>query len=309
MKIALVWSTPITTDPNLYLRSEIENSFLGMIDFESFDSVKGIEISQVFEFDAVLLCGTLLTFEPHIEQLLRIRSGIPLFFWNFEDPYDHDRTTFWKDKFEHTFTTEFNALPFYTKGRVSYLPLAARPREISISNLNVREQLSLVGSDYPRRHEIFEYLAEKKPTNIELIRVGDVGIKSSKAKYLGRLTNERVHQVDRESRSTLLIGRDFDFCNNLFSVPAGSPGPRFFEALVSGVNILYDPYTVDFSGNPDLKSFATPFYRRDEIWGIVKDQITNDSLERKENQIKFAHSSQTYKCRAESLLNTIGSRL
>jgi hypothetical protein len=305
MKIALIWATPVDRDPNIYLRPIIEKSFLETFQFESFDSVQGLDLGEVTNFDAVLICGTLLILEPHVEEILRAPQGVPLFFWNFEDPYDHDKTFFWTSKFRHIFTTEFHALPYYSHPQASYLPLAAGARPKFTPAESPKSRVSLVGSNYARRAEVFDSISQDKPSEYELVRVGDVVHRMPRAKYLGRLSNDRIYRLDLESQVTLIIGRDFDFCNKICSVPAGSPGPRFFEALATGINILYDPYTVDFSGNSDLNRFATPFYTTGSIWSLIQQITLNESKERKAIQIEYAMNSQTYNQRAGEIFNTI----
>jgi hypothetical protein len=163
----------------------------------------------------------------------------------------------------------------------------------------------MVGSNYARRQDIFNSLLPDKPREYKIIRVGEVTEKKRNAEYVGRLSSDRVFDLDLESQVTIIVGRDFDFCNNLFSIPAGSPGPRFFEALMSGVNILYDAYSVDFDGNPDLKDYATPIYKRAELWNKIEILVREDSIARKAKQIEFAKNSQTYSHRAVQLLKII----
>ena len=302
MKLALIWTTPVDTDPNLYLREYIAEALNFYFEVEEFDSNFQIYTSVLPKFDAILMCGTLLAMQLQVVNTITAKKSIPMYFWNFEDPYDHDTFHFWYRKFDHIFTTEIKAIPYYENASSSYLPLASPGKQkLNPEYPNGNPLITLVGSDYDRRREITDYLAETQPKNFDFLRIGSETTRYRSIKSVGRLPNTKISEIDLKSFVTLIIGRDFDFYNEILSVPAGSPGPRFFEALNSGVTILYDPYTIDLDPHPDLKKYAVPFYSRSQIWPIISDTLENLSPSFRKEQIEFSNGYHTYRNRAEKI--------
>jgi spore maturation protein CgeB len=305
MKVALVWSTPNEIDPNRYLRPLIERALRKRVTLEVFDSTFPMGSFGKMHYDLVLVVGTLLTLQLQVIDLITSKKRSKVFFWNFEDPYDFDFTRQWELRFDHIFTVEKKAIPYYRNASVTYLPLAGDLDSHSRKPASQREKGVLIaGSDYQRRSQLTDRLAIMLP-QLPIWRVGNSSSVIPNVKKTGRVDNARLADLDSLASFSLVIGREFDFSNNEMSVPAGSPGPRIFEALHANGRLLVDLFTIDLHDtNPDLVEFVMFF---DSMESLV-NQILNpnqSTFENADDRAAWMQKHHTYDNRVQTILKQL----
>lgn len=305
MKLALVWSTPNEIDPNRYLRPLIEKALRKRVTLDVFDSALPMGGFGKAHYDLILVVGTLLTLQLQVIDLITSKKRSKIFFWNFEDPYDFDFTRQWELKFDHIFTVEKKAIPYYRNGSVTYLPLAGDMDAHSRKPVFQREKNILIaGSEYQRRSQLTDRLAIVLP-QLHIWRVGNSSSLIPNVMKIGRVDNSLLADLDSLASFSVVIGREFDFSNNEMSVPAGSPGPRIFEALHANGRLLVDLFTIDLHDtNPDLVEFVMFF---DSMESLI-NQISNPNQSKFENaddRAAWMQKHHTYDNRVQTILKQL----
>jgi spore maturation protein CgeB len=305
MKLALIWSTPNEIDPNRYLRPLVEKALRKRVALDVFDSVLPIGSFGKTHYDLILIVGTLLTLQLQVIDLITSKKRSKIFFWNFEDPYDFDFTRQWELRFDHIFTVEKKAIPFYRNGSVTYLPLAGDFDSHSRKPSSKREKSILIaGTEYQRRSQLTDRLAIMIPHS-DIWRVGNSSSTIPNVKKIGRVDNARLADLDSLSNFSVVIGREFDFSNNEMSVPAGSPGPRIFEALHASGRLLIDQLTIDLHDtNPDLVEFVRFF---DSMESLVSQILNPDKsdFENADERASWMQKHHTYDNRVQTILKQL----
>jgi len=302
LKICLIWTTPNDLDPNRYLRPIIEKSLRKVGILSVYDSSFQIENIAAMNADFILMIGTLHTLQLQVVDVITSKRDVKLYFWNLEDPYDFDSLRPWESRFDHIFTVEIKSIAYYQNVKASYLPLAGDPdihfRETQEKRNN---RILIVGSDYDRRARISNMLAEKFPNN-RIVRVGDFKNRNSNIHYLGRLDNNRIPELDNSFLCTIIIGRDFDFSNREFSIAAGSPGPRLFEALFAGGRVLIDRFSISLESScPDLIPYVYYFESLELLQQLILDFESSHIFDPSE-QTEWLRENHSYDKRIQKIL-------
>jgi hypothetical protein len=141
--------------------------------------------------------------------------------------------------------------------------------------------------------------------HLDIWRVGNSTSAIPNVKKIGRVDNARLADLDSLASFSVVIGREFDFSNNEMSVPAGSPGPRIFEALHASAQLLVDQLTIDIHDtNPDLVEFVKFF---DSMESLV-NQILNPNeskFEKADERAAWMQKHHTYDNRVQTILKQV----
>jgi glycosyltransferase involved in cell wall biosynthesis len=228
------------------------NAFLTAYVRQGFEAVLGRENVFVTEphrvaADARELCpDCVLCFDGQAADpviLARLRARTPcMVLWLTEDPYERSRNTRIVSFFDLVFTNDAGSIAYYEHARVHHLPLAASPL---VHDLPVRERDSeylydclFVGVGWPNRTR---FLRRLRPLLVgcrvrmvvphnEFLRPANLGVPEFEVDQ--RISNADLAILHNRARTVLYLDRDFSGGRD--PGRATSPGPRLFEAALSG---------------------------------------------------------------------------
>ena len=309
MRIGIHWATPLSLDPNLYLRFSIlqaSNEETVLVELDPNLTMKSF---ANFGLDAVLVIGTFLTPQLFLIDLLNRSRNAPVFFWDLEAPYDSDTNLPWYPLFDHVFTVELNMLNLPTISNTSYLPLAADPTIFQIEpSPKTIKRLSVIGSNYSVRSRIFNQLASYIQDSEQLIRVGHLELsENDKIKFFARRTPREIARIDNLSRVSLIVGRDFDLANRKFFYSGGSPGPRLFETILSGGFPIIDATFIDREICALLFEDLDFFYSPYEAYTIFQNLLDSERIKKVNDLQEILLSQHLYRHRIGQISKVIES--
>lgn len=171
------------------------------------------------------------------------RAGGRIAFWLHDDPYEFDSAYRALPMADVIFTNEVACLDFYPASvPVHHLPLGASIRH-HFRPVTYRSgaDLFFCGHMYRNRQDVLsgiESSSKLDAMNVVFCGSSDSPIVSPHWTGL-RLSNAALADFNNTSLSVLNIGRDLDLANARFDVKSATPGPRTFEAAMSGATQIF----------------------------------------------------------------------
>lgn len=229
-----------SVNSNLYIRDYLQEGFqeaypdLNIICC-SIDLITLSDTSLDYLF--VIAVGGVLNDSSNLLSLRKFsdKLGVPLFFWLHDDPYELDFAFKAELLADIIFTNDLWSLEHYEHPDVFHLPLAASERvhyrKIDIEN----KKLSgfFAGVAYPNRLDFFRKLESSNLTDgVEVL--GDWWPEGMNFCINRRIGATEFSDYCSKSWFTFNIGRDFNLSNKFYDLPSTTPGPRIFEAALSG---------------------------------------------------------------------------
>jgi len=178
--------------------------------------------------------------------------GIPIAFWLHDDPYEFDYSFKAVRIADWIFSNDRWASMHYKNANSFHLPLGACPtahfREWSGEK---KHQIFFCGVAFPNRIQLISDLSSILSKYNTYICGREWPIENSyiKNEVVG---NKEVSDLVSSSTMTINIGRNFNLANNQFQLDPSTPGPRTFEAAMSGTVQLY------FSDSLEIADYFTP---------------------------------------------------
>jgi spore maturation protein CgeB len=232
------------------------------------------------------------------------RSGAMLAFWLHDDPYEFDFNYKIYEFADVIFSNDRWAVTHYDHPRVYHLPLAADPdAHFRSPGRPIERDVFFCGVGFENRRILLEdckglfdglkvevYGADWPP---------NLSFCSNK-----RLDNSLLPDLYASSLVTLNIGRRFNLANSRYQLDASTPGPRTFEAALSGaVQCMFVEgleITDYFTPEKEIFLFDSPR----ELKAIVESLIESPELHRSVSGAaqKKAMQNHTYRARALRIL-------
>lgn len=164
------------------------------------------------------------------------KVGAATAFWATEDPYEQDAHYQIDNDFDVIFSCDHWGHNFYQRERVFHLPLAASPalHYVPIDE-GVEKPVDVLfcGVAFSSRKEIARMLMPVlEKLNIRFIGPGwgELGIGFSDT----RIEKSQLIELYSRSKIVLNLGRSLHFENKRYMIVPSTPGPRTFEAALSG---------------------------------------------------------------------------
>ena len=177
----------------------------------------------------------------------------PLAIWLHDDPYEFDYAFRAEAVADVLFTNDSWARVHYRHPRVHHLPLAAcrRTHLRAVGSVTKDFELYFCGHAHPNRVAFFAVAAPVLARYA--VRVDGTGWPPSVA----AASNRRVPATDVADRCAasmlvLNLPREHNVANRRYDLPASTPGPRTFEAALSGSAQLA------WSGGLEMADFLEP---------------------------------------------------
>jgi len=243
-RVLVTGASPDNQNRNVVLRQYVA---------EGFQQVPGIEqvVNAPLEFAAshfdslrpelVLCFGSSMPDDADYAQVRRYcdKAGIPLVFWLHDDPYEFDYHYKLRNVADIVFSNDRWAAEHYDHPRAYPLALAAseaahrRP-----VGLDKDINLFFCGVAFGNRIRLLRDLAPTLRAHQATI-LGDGWPADLPFCENRRLPNEALSAHYSRAWMTLNMGRDFHYANDRFKLEPSTPGPRTFEAAMSGTTQLF----------------------------------------------------------------------
>ncbi|MDF7673636.1 glycosyltransferase [Acetobacteraceae bacterium ESL0709] len=226
---------------NSQVRETIMDGLVSVFGVDNVTSVNIAAAPEAVRFlkpSFVFVTGSYLPESTYFGEVSREarKIGAATAFWATEDPYEQDAHYQIDYDFDVIFSCDHWGHYFYQRDRVFHLPLAASP---TLHYMPVDEKAErpidvlFCGVAFSSRKEIARMLMPVlEKLNIRFIGPGwgELGIGFSDARI------EKSQLIDLYSRSKIVLnlGRSLHFENKRFMIVPSTPGPRTFEAALSG---------------------------------------------------------------------------
>jgi len=309
-KILVCGASPDNRNRNMVLRNYVAEGFELLLGADAVVNTPlehaAVKVSS-FKPDAVVCFGSCMPDDADYQSLRWEcdKQGIPMVFWLHDDPYEFDYHYKLQGVADIIFSNDRWSAEHYNHPRAFHLPLAAsesaHKRDIQATEKHTN--IFFCGVAFPNRARLLRDLA---PTlsDCSAVILGaewptDLGFCENR-----RLPNEVLSQYYNESWVTLNMGRDFNYANDRFKLDPSTPGPRTFEAAMSGTTQAF------FVESLEIMDYYRPgtevlLYNSAVEFKQMMEQMRDD----RERCLQIAISSQqrtmtehTYKHRAETIL-------
>lgn len=237
------------------------------------------------------------------------RASVPLVFWLHDDPYEFDYQYKLRDVADIVFSNDRWAAEHYDHPRAYPLALAAsvaaHRREIDgRKDINV----FFCGVAFSNRIRLLRDLASTLAAEQATI-LGDGWPADLPFCDNRRLPNDTLSAHYNRAWLTLNMGRDFHYANDRFKLEPSTPGPRTFEAAMSGTTQLF------FVESLEITDYYMPgkeilLYNSVAEFKVLVERMHDD----REACLQVARAAQartqrdhTYRNRAEEILARVAA--
>jgi spore maturation protein CgeB len=243
MRICITNGTIDAINTNQRLRRRIAHGFeqLGHETLSLDVSDIPSEINRI-RADFLLIIGSIADSRvdlPWIAQAAK-DNGMLVAFWMHDDPYEFDLHWRLVGLECKVFTNEPNCVEYYPKEfHAQSLALAASPLD-DIGHIypsrSTEVDLGFCGVAFPQRVTVIRKL---KSAGFSVECWGDGWPDDMSMGINQRLGPTGLHQLYRRCRFVLNLGREVSIANRRHLIAASMPGPRTFEAALSGAAQIY----------------------------------------------------------------------
>jgi len=243
-RVLICGASPDNHNRNVVLRQYVADGFAqipGIADVVNAPLEHAALHFEVLRPELVLCFGSCMPDDADYAQVRRYcdRVGVPLAFWLHDDPYEFDYQYKLRGVADIVFSNDRWAAEHYDHPHAYPLALAASEaahwREID-SRKDVN--LFFCGVAFGNRIRLLRDLA---PTLIakQATILGDGWPADLPFCDNRRLQNESLSAHYNRAWLTLNMGRDFHYANDRFKLEPSTPGPRTFEAAMSGTTQMF----------------------------------------------------------------------
>lgn len=312
MNVLICSASPDRVNNNAVLRSYVARGFVEVLGEKQVMSCSldyAANAAQHFRPDLIVVFGSCMPASCDYTGLRNycVRSGAALAFWLHDDPYEFDFNSKIHDYADLIFSNDRWAAEHISHPRVFHLPLAADPQAHfrPIASMMERD-VFFCGVGFPNRRQLLADCAKGlAPFRVEILGT-DWDEQSGFCKNR-RMPNEALPDLHATSLLTLNIGRRFNLANRKYQLDATTPGPRTFEAALSGaVQCAYieglelnDYFTFD----EEILVFDAPHELIEVIDALRADPVRRRAIaERSQARAMREH---TYAARASVILSKL----
>jgi len=238
-EVMLAGSFPDDLNNNLILRKFVYNGLVSLLSKDRVieSSFKKIEDNiNLYRPKLLILfgsCPTSVTYFDGISKLAK-QFQTKIAIWFHDDPYEFDWNYLGSEIADYLFTNDKWSLIHYNRDKVYHLPLAAN-RESHYRNVSsdFLFDVFFCGVAFSNRRLLIDDLSAvltKYNTKI----MGSGWSDTHKFTTNSRISNKELADLTNRSLCTLYIGRDLNLANTRYMIDPSTPGPRLFEAAMSG---------------------------------------------------------------------------
>lgn len=313
LSVLICGDAPLESEANASIRGSIRDGWADALSAArvfsaSLDSA--VVAVQTMRPDLMLCVGSYLPETAYFGEATRAARevGAATAFWATEDPYEKDASYRIEPHFDAIFTCDRWTQRFYNRPRVFHLPLAACPRRHHVPPADGAERpidVLFCGVAFANRKEIMGRLM---PALMGL-RVcvigpgwGGFGAGFSDA----RVDKARLIELYGQSRIVLNLGRSLSFENSRYQIAPSTPGPRTFEAAMSGTVQFFHEDTLeirDYFDEDEVPGFSGTLgfqHLRDRF--LASAPLRASTARRAQERALAEH---TYALRAERMIETL----
>lgn len=311
--VLICGDAPLESEANASVRSSIRD---GWVDYLSADRVFSTDLDSaalaiVTLRPALVLCvGSYLPESAYFAEAARAARevGAVAVFWATEDPYEKDASYRIEPHFDAIFTCDRWTRHFYDHPRVFHLPLAGCPhrhyvpmRDPALQSIDVL----FCGVAFANRRDIMaRLLPALEGLKVCVIGPGWGGFATGFSDQ--RVDRSRLIGLYSQSRIVLNLGRSLDFENSRYRIAASTPGPRTFEAAMTGALQFFHEDTLeirDYFEEDEVPGFSGTLdfaHLRDRF--LTTETLRAGTAKRAQDRALAEH---TYAVRAHRLTDTL----
>ncbi len=317
MKVLIIGAMPDHINRNLAMKSYLTQGFaeiLGPGQVKETGLYFACDLLNSFKPDMAVVFGSCMPHESEYSFIKKCcnKLDVALVFWMHDDPYEFDFKYKIADYADLIFTNDRWASYHYGRKNVFHLPMAASP---ATHHRPVDGQKSIdiffCGVGFENRLTLLDGL---KPVleqfNTQIFGDGwdEKNLPFTKNQ---RIPNAILPDYYAKSKITLNMGRNLHYANERYMLTPSTPGPRTFEAGMSGALQMFFVDSLEI----------TDYYKPDEeiiLFNNVRDfeekvkTFINDpgkALRIRKAAQKRTLRDHTYKKRAETILKTSALQL
>lgn len=312
-RVLICSASPDRVNHNAVLRGFVANGFAEVLSEKrvlasSFDHA--VEAARRFRPDLVLIFGSCMPDACDYAGIKEycVRSGAALVFWLHDDPYEFDFNYKIYQYADFIFSNDRWAAYHIDHPHVGHLALAADQgahwREVG--SKAIERDLFFCGVGFPNRRQLLKdcapYLARYKVEVFGADWPQDIAFCRNQ-----RLDNASLPDLHASSLATLNVGRRFNLANSRYMLDATTPGPRTFEAAMSGtVQCVYFESVELFDyyrPGEEVLLFDSPTELVQLIERLREEPGLRDQIARRAQARTLAEH--TYAARAHTILNVL----
>ena len=315
LRVIITGGTPDWVNRNVLLRKYVADGFSGVL---GGDHVVNLPLEVVstrvrnWMPGLVVVLGSCL---PDFCDYSELRYtcdqvGAIMAFWVHDDPYEFDSNAKIVRIADHIFSNDKWASEHYNRENVWHLPMAASPKmrrhldEVAIETGGAKQRdVFFCGVGFQNRKRILKDLSGiLKKVHTEVF--GDEWETALPFCRNQRIPSDKVCGYYASSRIVLNLGRDFNYANSRYQLTPSTPGPRTFEAAISGACQMMFADSLEIMDYFEIDKEIVLFNNPDEFEVKLMD-LLNDPEKRK----RIGDSAQlrclkehTYAARARQIL-------
>lgn len=245
LRVLLTGASPDLTNRNTVLRSYVFEGFQQVLGAEHVAHAPlGLAARRVSGSrpDVVVCFGSCMPDDADYSELRHScnKAGAVLVFWLHDDPYEFDFNYKVCEVADFIFTNDKWSALHYDHLCTFHLPLAASKSVHWKAQTNARDiDIFFCGVAFTNRVRLLcdlKHVLVKYRTSILGDQWPEYQLPFAKNK---RLSNVELSDYYARSLLTLNMGRDFHYANDRYRLEPSSPGPRTFEAAMSGTTQLF----------------------------------------------------------------------
>jgi len=239
LQVIVSGSFPDRMNSNLVLRTYLKQGLQSCLGQEAVIDVPLESLPRAVETHRPKLVLCFGSCPPEVSNFAPLRAACDaadshLAFWLHDDPYEFDLNYTATDVADTLFTNDSWAAVHYDHPRAFHLPLAAseaahyrewihdKDKDVFFCGVAFSNRIALLRDLAPILARVrTQILGDGWPADI------------TGAKNL-RIPNHELVERSARSLATLYMGRNMHFANRRFQLDPTTPGPRFFEAAMTG---------------------------------------------------------------------------
>lgn len=310
-KVLVVGASYDSVNNNSVLRKFVAEGFeeiLGKENVLESDLFTADLVIKSFIPDLVLVFGSCMPDESSYSELRKVcdKHQVPIAFWLHDDPYELDFKFKAEIYGDFLFSNDRWAAEFYSK-KCHHLPMAASVKyHYRDPNSFYENDIFFCGVAFDNRKQLISDLQPVLQTMNTLVLGADWPAELEFAKNQ-RISNQQFGDYCSRSKFVLNIGRHLNLANKRFDLIASTPGPRTFEAAMSGCVQLFYVESLEILDYYEPGEEILLFNNKQEFCQQIEKLIDDES---KLREISIAAQNKTtkfhtYKNRAEKILNIV----
>jgi spore maturation protein CgeB len=245
MRVLVTGASPDNDNRNTILRSYVAEGFRQELGEDAVTHVP-LEIAlatvQRHRPDLIVCFGSCMPDDADYLELRQYcdRSGAILAFWLHDDPYEFDFSYRIRGIADIVFSNDRWATQHYNHPHAYHLPLAAS-QAAHWRPINPSKDIGIFfcGVAFANRIRLVKDLKpvlQKFDTRILGDQWPEAELPFARNR---RLSNDDLSRQYSRALVTLNMGRDYHYANDRYKLDPSTPGPRTFEAAMSGTTQMY----------------------------------------------------------------------